>query len=48
MTTGIQQADRIEIREGLADGERVVSGPAEIVGKQLTEGQKLRITDVRP
>ena len=48
VTTGIQQADRIEIREGLADGERVVSGPAEIVGKQLTEGQKLRITDVRP
>ena len=45
VTTGIQQADRIEIREGLSDGEPVITGPAELVGKGLTEGQKLRITD---
>ena len=45
VTTGIQQTDRIEIREGLSEGERVVTGPPELVGKGLTEGQKLKIKE---
>ena len=43
--TGIQEFDRIEIREGIADGESVVTGPAEVLGKGLTEGQKLKWSD---
>ena len=45
VTTGIQERDRIEIREGIDEGERVVTGPAELIGKGLSEGQKLKWSD---
>lgn len=45
VVTGIQQSDRIEIREGISDGESVVTGPPETVGNRLSEGQKLKITE---
>lgn len=45
VTTGIQEADRIEIRDGLSEAERVVTGPPETVGKGLAEGQKLKLKE---
>lgn len=45
VTTGIQELDRIEIREGLSDEDIVVTGPAEAIGLRLQEGQKLKWSD---
>ena len=42
VVTGIQERDRIEIREGLADDERVVAGPSEAIEKKLTENRRVR------
>lgn len=47
VTTGIQQSGRVEIREGLSDGERFVSGPAETVAKEINEGQKLKPNELK-
>lgn len=40
--TGIQDLDRIEIRTGLAPGDRLVTGPAEVLSQGLKEGQKVK------
>ena len=45
VVTGIQERDRIEIREGLADDERVVAGPSEAIEKKLTENRRVRPSD---
>jgi len=45
--TGIQERDRIEIRAGLAQTERVVVGPADILAQRLTDGQKVRLSGKR-
>ncbi len=42
VVTGIQDHDRIEIREGLEEGEPVVTGPSETVEKRLTAGRRVR------
>ena len=42
VVTGIQDRDRIEIREGLDEGEQVVTGPPEAVEKKLTAGRRVR------
>ena len=39
--TGIQDMDRIEIRAGLEAGERLVTGPADILSQGLPEGRKV-------
>ena len=44
VVTGIQDLDRIEIREGLTVDDRVVVGPPEAIGQKLQEGQKLKIS----
>lgn len=44
VVTGIQDLDRIEIREGLTGDDRVVVGPPEAIGQKLQEGQKLKIS----
>lgn len=43
--TGIQDMDRIEIREGVSEEDRVVVGPAEAIGRRLMDGQKLKVSD---
>ena len=45
VTTGIQQTDRIEIRAGLSDEDRVVTGPSEAIAKEIAEGQRLKVSD---
>ena len=42
VVTGIQERDRIEIREGLSAEDRVVTGPPDAIARQLTEGQKMK------
>ncbi len=42
VVTGIQDLERIEIREGLAEDERIVTGPPEAVDKLLTEGRRVK------
>ena len=44
VTTGIQQMDRIEIRTGLSEEDQVVTGPSDIIAKDLTEGQRLKVS----
>lgn len=47
--TGIQDNNYIEIKEGVKDGEEVISGPYSAVAKQLKEGmevQKVEKTDL--
>lgn len=40
--TGIQDLDRIEIRTGLAPGDRLVTGPAGVLAGELAEGKKVK------
>jgi len=42
VVTGIQDRDRIEIREGLSEGETVVTGPPGMIEKELTDGRRVR------
>lgn len=42
--TGIQERDRIEIRDGLSETEQVVVGPPEALAHQLAGGQKVRLS----
>ena len=44
VNTGIQDLDRIEIRDGLSEDQRVVVGPTDAIGEKLKEGQKLKPT----
>ena len=45
VVTGIQQRGRIEIREGLDDGQRIVAGPSDAIEKKLTENRRVRPSD---
>jgi HlyD family secretion protein len=40
--TGIQDNNYIEVKEGLKEGDEVVSGPYSAISKQLKEGAKIR------
>lgn len=42
ITTGIQDLDRIEVKDGLKEGDRIVSGPVSAVTKELEDGMKVR------
>ena len=44
VVTGIQERDRIEIREGLEETERVVTGPPEAISQAISEGRKLKLS----
>lgn len=43
--TGIQDINYIEIKEGLKEGEEVVTGPYDAVSKTLKVGTKIKIVD---
>lgn len=43
VTTDIQDLNNIEIKSGLQAGDQVVSGPYDIVSKQLKQGTKVKI-----
>lgn len=43
VTTGIQDINHIEIKSGLKAGEEVVSGPYDVVSKQLKDGTKVKV-----
>lgn len=43
--TGIQDINYFEIKEGLKTGDKVVTGPYEVVSKTLKEGDKVRVVD---
>jgi HlyD family secretion protein len=43
--TGIQDINNIEITEGLKEGDMVISGPYDIVSKQLKEKDKIKVVD---
>ncbi len=43
--TGIQDNDYIEIKQGIKDGEEVISGPYSAISKQLKEGLEVKKVD---
>ncbi len=43
VVTGIQELDRIEIRDGLQEDDQVVTGPPEAVSQRITEGKRLKV-----
>lgn len=43
--TGIQDINNIEITEGLKEGDQVISGPYDVVSKQLKEKDKVKVVD---
>jgi HlyD family secretion protein len=43
--TGIQDINNIEITEGLKEGDMVISGPYDVVSKQLKEKDKIKVVD---
>lgn len=43
VVTGIQELDRIEIRDGLQEDDLVVTGPPEAVSQRITEGKRLKV-----
>lgn len=43
VTTGIQNLKEIEVTEGLASGETVVTAPLSAICKELTDGQKVKV-----
>lgn len=47
IVTGIQERDRIEVLEGLSEGEWVVTGPSEAVTRTLHDGSKLKLSTKR-
>ena len=48
IVTGIQEMDRIEIRQGVSPSDLVVTGPPEAISQKLAEGMRLRYTDKEP
>lgn len=42
VTTGIQDMDRMEIRSGLEPGDRLVTGPADLLAEGIAEGKKVK------
>ena len=45
MKTGIQDINYIEIKEGLTENEEVISGPYDVVSKELKEGKQVKKVD---
>ena len=43
VTTDIQDINNIEIKSGLKEGDEVITGPYDVVSKQLKEGTKVKI-----
>lgn len=43
VTTGIQDINNIEIVSGLNEGEKIVTGPYNVVSKTLRKGKKVRV-----
>jgi len=43
--TGIQDINYIEIKEGLTENEEVISGPYDVVSKELKEGKQVKKVD---
>ncbi len=43
--TGIQDINHIEIKEGLKEGDEVVTGPYDIVSKTLKDGSEVKVVD---
>jgi len=43
--TGIQDADYIEITDGLKVGETIVTGPYNVISKRLEQGDLITIKD---
>lgn len=46
VTTGIQDINNFEITNGLKEGEKVVTGPYNVVSKTLRSGTKVRVVPV--
>ena len=47
VTTGISDFDRIEILDGVADGDKVISGPFLAVSKRLKDGELVEDQDAK-
>lgn len=45
--TGIQDATNIEVTEGLKAGEEIITGPYTTVTKELQNGDKVKLTEVK-
>lgn len=45
VSTGIQDFGRIEVRQGISPGEKVITGPLSAISKGLADGQKIRIVE---
>ncbi|MDR0793423.1 MAG: efflux RND transporter periplasmic adaptor subunit [Chitinophagaceae bacterium] len=43
--TGIQDLNYIEIKNGINSGDKVITGPYDVVSKQLKDGTKVKIVD---
>ncbi len=43
--TGIQDINHIEIKEGLKEGDEVITGPYDIVSKTLKDGSEVKVVD---
>lgn len=43
--TGIQDINHIEIKEGLKEGDEVITGPYDIVSKTLKDGTEVKVVD---
>jgi HlyD family secretion protein len=45
--TGLSDFQNIEILEGLTEGEEIISGPYFVVSKELKEGDKVKLMEVK-
>jgi len=43
--TGIQDINNIEIKEGLKEGDQVITGPYDVVSKTLKQGSEVKVVD---
>ncbi len=43
--TGIQDINNIEIKEGLKEGDEVITGPYDVVSKTLKQGSEVKVVD---
>ncbi len=43
--TGLSDDNYIEIKEGLKDGEKIVTGSYRAISRELNEGSKVRLED---
>lgn len=45
VVTGVQDINYFEIKEGLKEGDKVVTGPYDVVSKTLKEGDKVKVVE---